>query len=122
MTRERAADWVMRIGLAFAFIYPPLNAIADPNSWIGYFPSFLHGIVPDPLLLHSFGVVEIIIALWILWGRYIFWPAALACIMLVAIVVFNIAQMQVVFRDLSIAATALYLALRNLPIRRAVSV
>lgn len=117
MTREQIADWVLRLGLAFAFLYPPLNALGDPNSWIGYFPQFTRGVVEDITLLHAFGVVEVIIALWILWGKYIFYPAAAAFAMLVGIVVFNPAEFQVVFRDLSIAAIALYLAIRSAPSR-----
>ncbi len=115
MSRESLADLVLRIGLVFAFLYPPINALSDPNSWIGYFPQFTRGIVDDTMLLHLFGVVEVIIALWILSGKKVFYPAALAFLMLVGIVVFNMSGFQVVFRDLSIAAIALYLAIRNYP-------
>ncbi len=115
MSREIIADWVIRVGLAFAFLYPPFNALGDPNSWIGYFPQFTRGIIDDTLLLHAFGVVEVVIALWILWGRYIFYPATAAFLMLVGIVVFNTSEFQVLFRDLSIAAMALYLAIQHYP-------
>ncbi len=115
LDRERLAQFILRVGVAFAFLYPPINAWANPYDWIGYFPSFLHGIVPDVVLLHAFGLVEIVIAVWILWGRNIFWPAALATLMLVAIVVFNTSNFVVLFRDLSIAAASLTLALMNLP-------
>ncbi len=117
MTRDSFADWVLRLGLAFAFLYPPLNALGDPNAWIGYFPQFTRGIIDDTLLLHVFGVVEVIIAAWILWGKYVFWPAAAASAMLVGIVVFNPSEFQVIFRDLSIASIALYLAIRHFPSR-----
>ena len=117
MVRERIADIVLRAGLAFAFLYPPINAIGDPEAWIGYFPQFLRGHVDDLVLLHSFGAIEVIIALWILSGKRIFLPSAAACIMLVAIVTMDSSEFQVVFRDLSIAAIALYLAIRNLPKR-----
>lgn len=102
---------VLRAGLAFAFLYPPLNALADPNSWIGYFPPFMRGIVPDPVLLHSFGAVEVVIALWILSGWRIFWPSLVAAIILLSIVVFDPSEFQVVFRDLSIASIAVALAI-----------
>ena len=115
------AQIILRVGAAFAFLYPPLNALSDPGSWIGYFPAFMHGFVPDPVLLHGFGVVEVIIALWILSGWKIFWPSLVATVMIVSIVAFNIPQMQVLFRDLSIAAMTLSLALMNLPKRAQVS-
>ncbi|MSR70473.1 hypothetical protein EXS62_00290 [Candidatus Kaiserbacteria bacterium] len=122
--RARTAYLFLRVGVAFAFLYPPLSAIfGDPYTWLGYFPqsvrglalSLSNGFVDDLLLLHAFGVVEILIALWILSGYKIFLPALGATVLLLAIVVFNFSQMDVVFRDLSIAAAALSLALINWP-------
>ncbi len=101
----------MRFSVAFAFLYPPINALFDPYSWIGYFPKFMHGIVPDMILLHSFGAIEIIIALWIISGRKIFLPSAVATIMLVLIVILNMQDFQILFRDVSIAIVSLVLAL-----------
>jgi uncharacterized membrane protein YphA (DoxX/SURF4 family) len=118
MTNERIADLVLRVGLAFAFLYPPFNALGDPNAWIGYFPQFTRGFVDDLLLLHAFGLVEVAIAVWVLWGRYVFWPAAAALCMLVGIVAFNMSEFQVTFRDLSIASIALYLCIRHWPFGR----
>lgn len=117
--RLKIADWALRIGVAFAFLYPPFSALSDPYSWFGYFPSFMRGIVPDLVLLHAFGLLEVLIAIWILSGWKMAYPAALAALMLVAIVAFNAAQFEVVFRDLAIAAAALALALMHWPGQRA---
>lgn len=113
MDTSKIADWILRAGVAFAFLYPPINAIFDPYSWIGYFPAFTRGYVDDMLLLHAFGVVEVLIALWILSGWKIALPSFAAAGLLLAIVVFDFSQMQVVFRDISIAAAALYLGLTH---------
>ncbi|MDZ4226974.1 MAG: hypothetical protein U1D26_00680 [Patescibacteria group bacterium] len=110
MTQVGIANWALRIGVAFALLYPPIDAIFNPYSWIGYFPHFIRGIVPDLVLLHAFGLVEVFIALWILSGWRIFWPSLVAGAMLIAIVAFNAADIGVIFRDLSIAAMALALA------------
>ncbi len=115
MSSERISDLILRAGLAFAFLYPPVNALFDPDAWIGYFPWFLYDIVPNAILLHSFGVIEVIIAIWILSGRKIFWPSMAAALMLFSIVAFNVQNFQVLFRDLSIAALALAVAVRNWP-------
>ncbi len=106
-----ASQWLLRIAAAIAFVYPPLHAISNPDSWIGYFPPFLlnSGISPE-VLLHSFGVIEIVIAVWILSGWHIEWPATLAACMLAGIVAFNGAQFEILFRDLSIALACLALA------------
>ena len=114
MNRD-TGEIILRIGLAFAFLYPPMNAIVDPNAWIGYFPPFTRGFVDDMILLHGFGLIEAIIAVWLLWGKHLFYPAAAAFLMLLAIVVLDYTEFQVVFRDLSIAAIALYLAVKYRP-------
>lgn len=102
---------LLRIGLAFAFLYPPIDAIFEPYSWEGYFPAFLRHLPIDPLLLlHGFGVIEVVIAAWILYGKHLRIPATLAGLMLVAIVAFNSADFPVLFRDLAIAMMAFALA------------
>ena len=101
---------LLRIGVAFAFLFPPINAVFDPTSWIGYFPKFLHGIVSNTVLLHIFGVFETVIALWILSGKKIFVPSLIAAGMLLSIVIFNLQDFQILFRDISIAVMALALA------------
>lgn len=106
----RTAQLILRVGLAFAFLYPPIAAYFDPYAWIGYFPDFLReAIGNDMLLLHSFGIVEVIVALWLLSGVRIFFPALLAALMLLGIIVFDFSQMDVIFRDVSIMAMALAL-------------
>lgn len=115
---DKQVDWILRIGLAFAFLYPPLDAIVDPYSWLGYFPAWMHGYVPDMVLLHSFGTIEIIIALWLLSGCRIFWPSCIALLMLLAIVIFDgSGQFEILFRDLTIASIALALAVAHFPKR-----
>lgn len=109
MQSKQIVSLILRISLAFAFIYPAVNAYFDPMSWIGYFPPFLFGYVPDEVLLHSFGVLEIALALWVLSGWKVHIPATLMALMLLAIVMFNIPQFQVTFRDLSILGIALAL-------------
>jgi hypothetical protein len=117
MARGRLAYLLLRIGAAFAFLYPAIRAIYDPTSWIGYFPRFILdapswiGFSVDPLvLLNGFGAIEVVLALWILSGRNIRIPATLATLTLVAIVAVNWTLMDLVFRDLSIAAMTLALA------------
>jgi uncharacterized membrane protein YphA (DoxX/SURF4 family) len=113
---ESLSHGLLRIGVAFAFLYPPFDALYEPDSWIGYFPSFVTALHIDThLLLHTFGVLEVGIALWILSGWKIRIPAVLAAALLIVIVAFNAAQFPVLFRDLAIAAAALALALAVLP-------
>lgn len=106
-----ASQWLLRVGVALAFIYPPLDALSNPDSWVGYFPQFLlNSGIPSGVLLHGFGIIEVVIALWLLSGWHIEWPATVAALILAAIVAFNGVQFEVLFRDLAIALACLALA------------
>ncbi len=120
MSNNQTLAWpahlALRVGLAFAFLYPPYAALSDPLSWQAYFPPFVHALPISPLiLLHAFGVLEVAIALWLLSGWRIRFPAALAALMLLGIVAFNWSQIDVLFRDLSLAALAIALMLWPTP-------
>lgn len=112
----RTADLLLRLSVTFSFLYPALNAFIDPYAWVGYFPSFVRDLGPEMLVLHVFGVIEVAIGLWILSGKRIFVPSLLATAILLLIVGFNVGDMQVLFRDLSIAAAALALAVLRRPV------
>ena len=127
LLRVSASEGLLRVALAFAFLYPAIDAFFDPTSWLGYFPQFVtatfHTIaVPlkwsDVVLLHSFGLLEVVLALWVLFGRRIRVPATVMALMLFAIVGFNLdpSNFSVLFRDVSIAFAAL--ALVSLDMRR----
>lgn len=109
------ADFLLRLGVAFAFLFPPVNAFLDPYAWVGYFPSFVGDIFPEMVVLHVFGLIEIVIGLWILSGRRIFIPSVVGAALLLLIVAFNMGDFQVLFRDVSIAFMALALAVTHRP-------
>ncbi len=115
MRYSGVSELLLRLGVAFSFLFPPANALLDPYSWVGYFPSFVRDLGPEMVLLHVFGVIEVIIGLWILSGRKVFVPSIVATVMLLAIVAFNLGDFQVLFRDIAIAAAALSLALMHRP-------
>lgn len=112
---SKSANYILRLSVAFAFLYPPVDALLEPDAWIGYFPgavqsfALAHGI-PSLALLHGFGLIEVIIALWILWGWRGWVPAVAAIVVLGAIVALDFSDFQILFRDVSIAAAALALA------------
>lgn len=112
--RDNITYLLLRVGVAFAFIYPAISAWFTPFAWIGYFPGFILDAVGshEMLLLHAFGALEIFIGLWILSGKKIFVPSVLATIFLLAIVILHWSQMDVIFRDLPIALMSLALALK----------
>lgn len=102
---------LLKIGVAFAFIYPAVAAFLMPSSWIGFFPQFIKDFIPNEIILLSiFGISEILIAFWILVGRNIFIPSLLASIYLILIILLNINLFDVLFRDVAILFMTLSLA------------
>lgn len=107
---------ILAIGIAFSFIYPPVSALFNPYAWVGYFPVFVTALPVNELtLLHFFGLLEIIIAFWILFGRQLRVPLILAVALLVTIVVFNLNQFDVLFRDIAIIGMCIALYLLHYP-------
>jgi hypothetical protein len=113
---------LLRVGLAFSLIYPAVAAFYTPTSWIGFFPSFVQDIVGNDealtYLLHGFGVLEIVLGLWILTGRNIFYPSTAVAWILFFIVAFNISLLDILFRDIPIMLMALALALMHKPLTK----
>ena len=127
--RVTPSEALLRVGLAFAFLYPAIDAFFDPMSWLGYFPQAIvntfHLIsiplkLSDKVLLHGFGLIEVALALWVLLGRKVRVPAFIMALLLFTIVLtnLNVSNFSVVFRDVSIACMALALGMS----RRASSV
>lgn len=107
---QNTAILILKLGLAFAFIYPALSAFIDPTAWVGYIPQWVDTIVPRDIFLLFFSPIEIVVALGILfWESTI--PLFAAGAMLIGIVLFNIGELSVVFRDLSLASVAYALIL-----------
>src|SRR3989344_2292471 len=115
LEREKISSLVLRFGLAFAFIYAAIAGFIDPNSWIGYFPNFTRSLLPDTALLTLWGGYQVILGLWILYGKKIFTPSILASISLAGLIVTNFAVMDVVFRDVTILSASIALAIKNAP-------
>ncbi len=126
--RLSPSEALLRIAVAFAFLYPPIDALFDPASWLGYFPSFITNLfhtiaiplkLSDVVLLHGFGLLEVALAVWVLAGKRVRIPALIMAVMLFAIVGFNLdpSNFSVLFRDVSIALAALALAFYNPPSR-----
>lgn len=111
MARSALIYLMLRIGVAFVFVYPAVSALRSPIEWVGYLPDFiLSAPLNEFVVLHIFGAVQVIIALWILSGRQIFIPSVIASLMLVGIIVLNLNQLDIIFRDIAILAMTSSLA------------
>lgn len=110
MRNEKLALFLLRLGIASVFLYAAIAAYLEPQNWIGYIPQFLRNIFPANILLVLFGSYEVILSLWLLWGKKLLYPSILSVLTFIAIIIANITQLDIVFRDIAILFAALSLA------------
>lgn len=102
---------LLRIGIAFAFVYAGVSGFMNPAAWVGFFPPFLADFASPEIIIGVWGVLEILLALAILFIKRVFYPALLAAVLLFGVTIFNLGAMDIVFRDVSIGLAAVALAL-----------
>ena len=108
---SKSSSLLLRIALAFAFLYPAYGMWTNPNDWLGYIPSLVKNIgLSQDILLMLIAGLHLVIALWILSGWKIFFPSLVATVFLGSVVYFNQNQLDVLFRDISLALVAVALA------------
>lgn len=105
---------LLRVALAFTFLYAAFGAFIEPLNWIGYFPAWMQHIVPQEILVLLFSLYEIILAAWLVWGKGLLYASLAASASLFAITVVNVAVFDVVFRDVGLGLAALALAVASM--------
>ncbi|MCR4328501.1 MAG: DoxX family membrane protein [Patescibacteria group bacterium] len=101
---------LLRVALSFSFLYPAYGFWKNPVDWIGYIPSFMRNFgLSEEVLLIVFAFFHVVLALWLLSGWHTMYAASVAVVFLVSVVVFNLNQFNILFRDISLALTALAL-------------
>ncbi|MDP3996809.1 MAG: hypothetical protein Q8P86_03915 [bacterium] len=109
LKREKIAMLFLRLGVAFSFTYAAISGFLNPIDWVGFFPAFMLDYIPGPTLLIIWGVIEIILAIWILFGRKIFIPSVIASLSLAGLIFWNWGALDIIFRDVTILMTTLAL-------------
>ena len=110
MNQKGLALFFLRVAIASVFAYAAVSSFITPDNWIGYFPPFLRHVIPQNMLLTSFSIYELALALWLLSGKFTFFAAIFAILTLSGIVVFNFTQLDILFRDFAIILSAVSLA------------
>lgn len=100
---------IARIGLAFPFIYAAIASLFNPSSWVGFFPPFMTNLIPQGILITTWAILQIIVGFWLILGKKILIPSIVAFLMLAGILIFNYKLLDIIFRDVSILATAVVL-------------
>ena len=107
---NKYASLVLRFGLAFVFVYAAISSFRRPDVWIGYIPSFTTHLLSAKASLDAAGVIQLILALALVIGKYVKYAALISGLLLAGIVVFNLSSLLITFRDVGLVcmAAALY--------------
>jgi len=106
---HKKAILLIKLGIAFSFIYPAVSSFIEPEMWLGYVPAWIDIFLPREIFLHIFSSFEIVVALGVLFWNKIY-PSIVAGLILVSIVALNTSEFSVVFRDIPIALMSFALA------------
>ena len=104
-------SFFLRLGLAAVFLYAAISSFLTPTNWIGFLPVWLRNIIPGMTLLVIFSIYEIILSLWLLSGKKIYYASILSAFTLFLIIIFNMTSLDILFRDLAIFFSAISLAI-----------
>lgn len=105
--KQQLAPLLLRIGLTVVFMYAAIGSLMHPDQWVGYLPSFLGNMKDATSILKAFAVYEIVLALWILSGKFVKYAALLAAASFLGIVLAQPGDLIITFRDIGLFFMAL---------------
>lgn len=103
------AALLLRVGIAFVFIFAAVSSYLQPLNWIGFFPEFPRSLVPQNVLLGAFSLFELFMGLWLISGKNVFAAAFVSAVSFLGIVLFNLGSLDILFRDIGLFFSALAL-------------
>jgi len=101
--------FLLRVGLAFTLLYAAAASFSRPTAWAAFFPAWTTAFVPREILLPAFAFFEVVLALWLVSNRFPAIAAASAAFVFGAIAIFNLAALDIIFRDVGLAFAGLAL-------------
>lgn len=109
-SKKNVPTLLLSFGLAFVFLYAGVAALINPLEWVGYLPSFLAMFITPTVAIKIIAVSEIILGVWLVGGFYRKIASALAALMLLGILLVNLNEFIITFRDIGLlcAAVALF--------------
>ena len=110
-------SFLLRVGIAFPFLYAGVSAIKTPTDWMGFFPLWaihtardIFGKGGEGALMLIFSIAEIVLGVWLMSGKRIRTASVISVALLVSIVVADPVALAITFRDIGLACAALALA------------
>lgn len=106
----KPASKILRLSLGFAFIYAAISHYFAPDSWLQFYPELMQEIASENWYIWTTSLGELAFGLAIISGRFTHYLAILSALALSAILVFNLDQMFILFRDVSLIGASIALA------------
>lgn len=113
MSNQNLSSLLIRLGLAFVFLYAAVFMTISPEKYIDYFPKYMRDLVPGYTLLHVFAIFEVGLSFFLIIGKYTFAVAVISFLTMFALTVVNLDRFSVLFRNVSIILSALALAIQS---------
>lgn len=110
VNKNKLALFFLKLSIASVLVYAAARSFVDPNSWIGFMPSFLRNLLQTNILLGLFSLYEIALAAWVMSSKKTFYASLVAAATFAGITIFNLAALDIVFRDFGLMLAALALA------------
>ena|SRR3989344_5716041 len=119
MPAEKTISLLLRIGIAFSFIYVAFSAYFNPTNWIGFIPDFATlGLMSKAVFLKIHVFIDLALGLWLLSGRKTLYASVISALFLASIILFNLGSLDILYRDVSILLSAVALAVLSYEIRQ----
>ncbi len=115
MKKENLVILLLRWGLAFVFLYAGMSIFTNPTSWLGFVPSFFDFIVSRQTILYLHAGFDVLIGVWLLMKRGLFYASILSTLNLFGIIIFNIGSFDIIFRDIGLLFVSLALVILSYP-------
>lgn len=109
MVKNSFSFFLVRLGVAVVFLYAAISSFLQPQLWSSFFPLWFQKNLPVTLLLYLFSLYEISLSLLILSGKKTKLAGILASLTLLSIIVVNLRDLDIIFRDIAIFFAALSL-------------
>ncbi|MFH1287053.1 MAG: hypothetical protein ABII02_04900 [Candidatus Magasanikbacteria bacterium] len=110
MKHQRLATYLIRLGIAIAFLYAAVASFLDPG-WINFLPGWFIDTGFARAFLILFSLAEIALSLWLLSGKRIYEAGLVTAGVTFIIVLINYSALDLVFRDIPIIFAALALSI-----------
>lgn len=107
--RKTLTSFLLRAGLCVVFLYAGISALFNPENWIGFVPQLVSVFIPRDIFLVIHGITDLVIGIWLISNFKPFWAGLVASLSLIAIILFNFVQLEIIFRDIAILFAALAL-------------